>query len=90
MNESPILYIEDMIRLLKMKRATIQVNIARENWKAVPCPVKIGKRHAWHRKKVDSWINERFGLAETEEETTPTPPKEEEEKRGRGRPRMPL
>ncbi|WP_144005030.1 transcriptional regulator [Solidesulfovibrio fructosivorans] len=90
--------INELAEELKTTPGAIRQHIFRKNFKAVPPPVKLGRRVVWMKDRVKVWLNERADNS-TPTITPPAQPKpiqtasataEQSAKRKRGRPRKAL
>jgi len=48
--------IEELSIILGKSIASIHGHLARKQFDAVPPPIKLGRRLAWHADSVDDWI----------------------------------
>lgn len=68
MTERKFYYIEEMSAILGKSIAGIYGHLARKQYDAVPPPMKLGRRLAWHIQAVDDWIEVKLSLAKVEAE----------------------
>lgn len=53
-----VIHIPDLARALATSEAAIRTHISRRNWpRAIPAPIRIGRRWAWRRQDVESWLS---------------------------------
>lgn len=79
-----IYYINELAGILGLSPASIHAHLARQNYKAVPQPIKLGHRLAWPAEVLDTWIAEQIEAHQASQTRTDAP------RRGRGRPRKGL
>ena len=75
--------IEEMSAILGKTIASIYGHLARKQWDAVPPPMRLGRRLAWHVGEVDNWVDTKLKQVavqlEAHEKRVSAPPR----KRGR-------
>lgn len=55
---SEVVYVAQVAAMLGMTEAALRAHVYRES-RAIPKPFKMGKRLAWRRASVLSWLEER-------------------------------
>lgn len=52
-----VIHIVDLARALAVTEASVRTHIARKNWpRAIPQPLRIGRRWCWRKQDVESWL----------------------------------
>lgn len=78
-----LLSIHDLAKCLGTTVPAIYSHIHRQNFAAIPRPIKLGRRLAWPMEVVEDWLSEKiFNTTTILDRDSPGKPR-----RGRGRPR---
>lgn len=60
-----VIYIPDLAKALATSDAAIRTHISRRSWpRAIPTPIRIGRRWAWRKQDVESWLASLAGEAQ--------------------------
>lgn len=81
-----VIHVADLARALAVSEAAIRSHISRRNWpRAIPVPIRIGRRWAWVRRDVESWLCALAGedFQPEQKKSGPGRPKKEEQVLGR-------
>ncbi len=63
-----VIHVADLARALAVSEAAIRSHISRRNWpRAIPAPIRIGRRWAWIRRDVESWLSALAGDSQPEQ-----------------------